>query len=194
MQKLTRDKLYTLEHYATIRPEFRAKVIAHKKNRQVSIGSHATLYFEDDLTMQYQIQEILRVERIFEADGIQEELDAYNQLIPDGSNWKAVFMIEYENVDERALALSKMIDIEDKVWVQVGDYERVYAIADEDLQRETAEKTSAVHFLRFELSAEMTAAAKGGANIAMGIDHPEYHHEVTSLAPATRQALAGDLH
>lgn len=193
MQKLTRDDLYTLEKYSQIRSEFRAKVMAHKKNRQIAIGQNATLYFEDHLTMHYQIQEILRAERIFEAAGIQDELDAYNQLVPDGTNWKAVFMIEYEDVNERAFALSKMIDIEDKVWVQVEGYDKVFAIADEDLERETEEKTSAVHFLRFELNSAMIAAAKGGAEISMGIDHPEYLHQ-TQLNAEARQALAGDLH
>jgi hypothetical protein len=192
MQKLTREDLYSLEHYAQVRGDFRARVMAHKKHRQVSIGAHATLYFEDRLTMQYQVQEMLRVERIFEREGIDEELGAYNPLIPDGSNWKATFMIEYGNEDERRQALAKLIGVEEKVWVQVGDQARVWAIADEDLERTAADKTSSVHFLRFELTAEMVAAAKAGAAIAMGIDHPEYHHQVVT-APGVRDSLAADL-
>jgi hypothetical protein len=193
MQKLTRDDLYTLEDYADIRSDFRAQVMAHKRNRKVAVGPNATLYFEDRLTIHYQIQEILRAERIFEAAGIQEELEAYNPLIPDGSNWKVVFMIEYEDVNERAFALSQLIDIEDRVWVRIEDHDKVFAIADEDLQRETEAKTSAVHFLRFELSPEMVATAKNGAGIAIGIDHPQYRHEVTGLAEPVRQTLVNDL-
>jgi hypothetical protein len=192
MQKLTRDDLYSLEQYAQVRGDFRAKVMAHKKNRQVPIGVHATLYFEDRLTMQYQVQEMLRVERIFEREGIEEELGAYNPLIPDGSNWKATFMIEYGNEDERRDALARLIGVEDKVWVQVGDQARVWAIADEDLERTAADKTSSVHFLRFELSQEMVAAAKAGAAIAMGIDHPEYRHELVT-AQGVRDSLTADL-
>jgi hypothetical protein len=192
MQKLTRDDLYSLEEYAQVRGDFRAKVMAHKKNRQVSIGAHATLYFEDRLTMQYQVQEMLRVERIFEREGIEEELAAYNPLIPDGSNWKATFMIEYGNEDERRDALARLIGIEDKVWVRVGDQAQVWAIADEDLERTAADKTSSVHFVRFELTPEMVTAAKAGAAIAMGIDHPEYRYE-TVIVPATRASLTADL-
>jgi Protein of unknown function (DUF3501) len=191
MQKLTRDDLYSLEDYAQVRGDFRAKVMAHKKLRQVPIGAHATLYFEDRLTMQYQVQEMLRVERIFEREGIEEELGAYNPLIPDGSNWKATFMIEYGNEDERREALARLIGIEARVWVQVGDQPRVWAIADEDLERTAADKTSSVHFLRFELTPEMVAAAKAGATIAAGIDHPEYRHEVVT-GPGVRDALAAD--
>jgi hypothetical protein len=192
MQKLTRDDLYSLEDYAQVRGDFRAKVMAHKKNRQVPIGAHATLYFEDRLTMQYQVQEMLRVERIFEREGIEEELGAYNPLIPDGSNWKATFMIEYGNEEERRDALARLIGVEEKVWVQVGDRARVWAIADEDLERTAADKTSSVHFLRFELTPEMVAAAKAGAAIAMGIDHPEYRYEVVT-APGARESLTADL-
>ena len=192
MQKLTRDDLYSLEDYAQVRGDFRAKVMAHKKNRQVPIGAHATLYFEDRLTMQYQVQEMLRVERIFEREGIEEELGAYNPLIPDGSNWKATFMIEYGNEEERRDALARLIGVEEKVWVQVADRARVWAIADEDLERTAADKTSSVHFLRFELTPEMVAAAKAGAAIAMGIDHPEYRYEVVT-APAARESLTADL-
>ena len=192
MQKLTRDDLYSLEDYAQVRADFRAKVMAHKKNRQVPIGAHATLYFEDRLTMQYQVQEMLRVERIFEREGIEDELGAYNPLIPDGSNWKATFMIEYGNEEERRDALALLIGVEEKVWVQVGDRARVWAIADEDLERTAADKTSSVHFLRFELTPEMVIAAKAGAAIAMGIDHPEYRYEVVT-APAARESLTADL-
>jgi hypothetical protein len=192
MQKLTRDNLYSLEDYAQVRGDFRAKVMAHKKNRRVPIGAHATLYFEDRLTMQYQVQEMLRVERIFEREGIEEELWTYNSLIPDGSNWKATFMIEYSNEDERRDALARLIGVEDKVWVQVGDQGRVWAIADEDMDRTAADKTSSVHFLRFELTPEMVAAAKAGAAIAMGIDHPEYRHDVVT-APGVRDSLTADL-
>lgn len=192
MQALTRDDLFSLEQYAVQRAAFRAKVMAHKQSRRVPIGAHATLYFEDRLTMQYQIQEMLRVERIFEPAGIQEELDAYNPLIPDGDNWKATFMVEYEDVDERRDALTRLIGIEDKVWVQAGDEDRVLAIADEDLERENADKTSSVHFLRFQLPAATIQAVKSGAPIRMGIDHPEYSYEVV-LDDSRRAALAGDL-
>lgn len=191
--KLTRQDLYSLEKYAEVRSDFRAKVLAHKQHRQVAIGPLATLYFEDRLTMQYQIQEMLRVERIFEAAGIQEELDAYNPLIPDGSNWKATFMIEVPDEAERRRVLARLVGIEDRVWVRVGDAERVHAIADEDMERETAEKTSSVHFLRFELTPAMAAAAKRGAAIGMGIDHAEYPHEVAAVAEAVRASLVADL-
>ncbi len=193
MQKLTREDLFSLEKYAQIRVQFRAQVMAHKRNRQVSIGAHATLYFEDRLTMQYQVQEMLRVERIFEPAGIEDELNAYNPLIPDGANWKATFMIEYGDENERRAALARMIGIEDKVWVQVEGHARVWAIADEDMERDTADKTSSVHFLRFELTPGTIKAVKTGAAIGMGIDHPEYRHQVEKLPPAIRDALAADL-
>ena len=193
MEKLTREQLYTLEDYAKLRPEFRARVMAHKKNRKVHIGPHATLYFEDRLTMQYQIQEMLRAERIFEASGIQDELDAYNPLIPDGSNWKATFMMEYPDEEERRVQLQKLIGIERHVWAQVGDFARVTPVADEDLERETEEKTSSVHFLRFELTPDMVAAVKQGASISMGIDHPAYIHAVEPVAQNIRDSLAEDL-
>ena len=192
MKPLTRDDLYSLEAYAQARTDFRTRVMAHKKDRQVHVGAHATLYFEDRLTMQYQVQEMLRVERIFEAAGIEEELAAYNPLIPDGSNWKATFMIEYGNEDERREALGRLIGVEGKVWVQVAGQDKVWAIADEDLERTAADKTSAVHFLRFELPPAAAAAARGGADIAMGIDHPQYAHEVV-VGPAVRQSLVKDL-
>jgi hypothetical protein len=190
--QLTRDDLYSLEKYAQVRSEFRAQVMAHKKDRQVAVGPHATLYFEDRLTMQYQIQEMLRAERIFESAGIQDELDAYNPLIPDGSNWKATFMIEYEDVDERREALTRLKGIEDLMWVQVAGFDKAFAIADEDMEREDETKTSSVHFLRFELSAPMVAAMKSGADLSMGSDHPEYGYQV-QVPPATRDSLAADL-
>lgn len=189
---LTRDDLMSLERYAEARPAFRARVMAHKKNRQVPIGAHATLYFEDRLTMQYQIQEMLRAERIFEAAGIQDELDAYNPLIPDGGNWKATFMIEYEDIEERRQALQRLRGIEDQVWVRIADQEPVHAIADEDLERTDDVKTSSVHFLRFELTPSMITAMKAGAPLRLGIDHPEYRHEVEAT-PAVRDALTQDL-
>ena len=189
---LTREDLFSLEKYAAIKTEFRAKVMEHKKNRRVAIGEHAALYFEDALTMQYQIQEMLRLERIFEADAIQEELDVYNPLIPTGSNWKATFMVEYDDVEERKKALSRLTGIEDTIWVKVGNFDKVFAIANEDLDRSEPDKTSAVHFMRFELTPEMVAAAKQGATIKAGIDHPAYREE-TELAPNKRDSLAGDL-
>jgi hypothetical protein len=193
MAKLTRDQLMSLEQYSQERPAFREKVMQHKKNRQVLIGDNAALYFEDGLTMQYQIQEMLRVERIFEAEGIQEELDAYNPLVPDGSNWKATFMMEYPDAEQRRQALEKLIGIEDKVWVQVEGFDKVWAIADEDLERENQEKTSSVHFLRFELDDAMKAAVKQGAAINMGIDHDNYKYAKTPVPQPVRDSLAADL-
>lgn len=193
MAKLSREDLYSLEKYAEMRGEYRAKVMAHKQNRRLAIGPNATLYFEDALTMQYQIQEMLRIERIFEAGGIQEELDAYNPLIPDGSNWKATFMMEYPDEAERKVQLAKLLGVERHIWVQVADFARVTPFADEDLDREDEEKTSSVHFLRFELSDEMVAAIKNGAAISMGIDHAHYNHSVEPLPQNVRDSLAGDL-
>ncbi|MCL4316619.1 MAG: DUF3501 family protein [Gammaproteobacteria bacterium] len=193
MQKLTRADLYPLEQYAKLRNEFRAKVMEHKKHRRVDVGPHASLFFEDRLTMHYQVQEMLRAERIFEEEGIQEELEAYNPLIPDGGNWKATFMVQYDAEHERRVALAKMIGIEDRVWVKVDGYEHVFAIADEDLERETEEKTSSVHFLRFELTLPMIAAVKNGANIGIGIAHPAYDYEVFPIPDDVRAALARDL-
>ena len=192
MSKLSHGDLFSLEEYARRRSEFRAKVMAHKQHRRVPIGAHAALYFEDALTMQYQIQEMLRIERIFEPEGIQDELDVYNPLIPDGSNWKATFMVEYEDAEERRQALARLVGIEKAVWVQVEGCERVHAIANEDLERETEDKTASVHFMRFELSPEMVTAAKQGAALKAGIDHPAYRHE-TAIAEATRQSLLADL-
>ena len=193
MQSLTRDDLMSLERYAEERSAFRSRVMEHKKRRQVHLGEHATLYFEDRITIQYQIQEMLRVERIFEREGIQEELDAYNPLIPDGSNLKATFMIEYADPEERKRELAKLVGIEDRVWVRVAGHDPVFAIADEDLERETEEKTSSVHFLRFELNEAMVAALKEGAELSMGVDHDNYRHEAAGLSGAVRECLTGDL-
>lgn len=190
---LTRNDLWSLEQYAEERPAFRARVLEHKKQRQLQLGENARLYFEDALTIKYQIQEMLRIEKVFEAEGIMEELDAYNPLIPDGRNWKATFMIEYPDPEIRGRRLAEMIGIEDKVWLQVGDCERVYPIADEDLDRSTADKTSSVHFLRFELAADMLSAAHSGAAISAGIDHPAYPIESFSIPDAIRASLVDDL-
>ena len=197
MQKTThtiaRDSLLSLEAYARQRKDFRAKVMAHKRDRTVHLGDHVTLVFEDELTIRYQVQEMLRIERIFEDEGIQDELDAYNPLIPDGRNFKATMMIEYPDVEERKHALAGLRGIEDRVWVQVQGCARVYPIADEDLQRETEEKTSAVHFLRFELSEEMAKSLKAGAALAMGVDHDNYKVEIGAVADAVRASLTRDL-
>jgi hypothetical protein len=193
MEKLTRDDLFTLEKYSEVRPEFRSRVIGHKKNRNVHLGPIATLYFEDRLTMQYQIQEMLRVERVFEPQGIEDELAAYNPLIPDGSNWKATFMIEIADAEERRRMLTLLVGIEDHVWVRVDDMPPVYAIADEDMERDTPEKTSSVHFLRFELTPEMVSAVKGGADISMGINHDFYSHNVAQIPAGVRESLRADL-
>ena len=193
MEKLTRADLYPLEEYARIRPDFRAKVMAHKRDRQVAVGPHATLYFEDRLTMQYQVQEMLRAERIFEAEGIVEELATYNPLIPDGSNLKATLMIEYMDPRERQEALMRLKGIEDRVWVQVTGFGRVWAIADEDLEREDETKTSSVHFVRFELTPKMIQAVSSGVDMAVGIEHGAYTHKVEPLSRCVRDALAKDL-
>ncbi|CAB1074817.1 Hypothetical protein i Rubrerythrin cluster [Olavius algarvensis Delta 1 endosymbiont] len=193
MKKLTREDLYSLEKYAEIRPEFRARVIDHKKKRNVPIGPHATLYFEDRLTIQYQIQEMLRIERIFDPDGIQEELDVYNPLIPDGSNWKATFMIEYEDPAENKLALTNMIGIEHSVRIKVDDYDPVAPIANEDLGQEAEKKISSVHFLRFDIPLETINAAKEGAVISVAVDHPAYRYQTDVLPESTRASLVGDL-
>ena len=193
MKKLSPEDLYSLEEYARVRSRFRAEVMAHKRNRRLAIGANATLYFEDRLTMQYQVQEMLRAERIFEPQGIADELAAYNPLIPDGSNWKATFMLEYADVEERRLALERMVGIEDRVWVQVEDLERVWAVADEDSERETESKTSAVHFLRFELTSSMVRALRAGAPLAAGIDLDAYRQEVNPVPDPIRQSLISDL-
>ena len=193
MPRITRESLLTLEAYAKARPTFRAKVLAHKRARTVHLGEHVTLVFEDELTMRYQIQEMLRIEKTFEEEGIQDELDAYNPLVPDGRNFKATMLLEYENVDERRAALARLKGIEDRVWVQVEGCPKVYAIADEDLERENDEKTSSVHFLRFELTAPMVAALKAGAPLAIGVDHPAMNASIPALGAATRASLVRDL-
>ena len=193
MPKLSRDSLMTLEAYAKSRKDFRAKVIAHKKSRTVHLGDHVTLLFEDELTIRYQVQEMLRIEKIFEEDGIQDELAAYNPLVPDGSNFKATMLLEYEDPDERRRELGRLKGIEDRVYVQVEGCARVFAIADEDLDRENDEKTSSVHFLRFELTPEMTAALKYGVGLAIGVDHPNYQAAIPAVPDATRRALVADL-
>jgi hypothetical protein len=192
MDKLTRSDLYSLEQYAEVRPEFRAQVIAHKKNRRVPLGELAALYFEDRLTMQYQVQEMLRIERIFEVDGIQEELDAYNPLIPDGHNLKATFMIEVPDEEKRRRVLADLKGIEDEVWLRVDGFDPVFAIADEDLDRETEDKTSSVHFLRFEFTPEMTAAARAGAALGAGISHARYTQQLEPLPDNIRMSLVQD--
>ena len=193
MQKISRDTLMTLEAYAKARKDFRAKVIAHKRARTVHLGQHLTLVFEDELTIRYQVQEMLRIEKIFEEEGIQDELDAYNPLIPDGSNFKATMLIEYEDVDERRAALARLKGIEDRVWVRVEGCAPVYAIADEDLERENEQKTSSVHFLRFELTQEMVDALKYGMALGIGCDHPHYEAKRDPVPPETRAALVNDL-
>ena len=193
MHKIARDSLLSLEAYARQRKEFRAKVMAHKRDRTVHLGAHVTLIFEDELTLRYQVQEMLRIERTFEEQGIQDELDVYNPLIPDGRNLKATMMIEYADAEERKHALSKLKGIEDRVWVQAEGCARIYAIADEDLERENEEKTSAVHFLRFELEDEMARALKYGVGLALGVDHPSYQAEVSTVAAGVRASLARDL-
>ena len=191
--KLSRSDLWSLEEYATERAAFRAQVMAHKKHRQVALGEHARLYFEDALTIKYQIQEMLRIERVFEPEGIEDELAAYNPLIPDGGNWKATFMIEYADPAERAARLAELVGIEETVWMQVEGCEKIFAIADEDMDRATEDKTSAVHFLRFELDAPSRQAAQQGAPIAAGITHPAYPIPKVTLDLETRNSLTADL-
>ena len=189
---IRRDSLLSLEAYAKQRKEFRAKVMEHKKRRTVHLGGNLTLQFEDELTVRYQVQEMLRIERIFEEEGIQHELDAYNPLVPDGGNWKATMMIEYPEPDERRRMLAALKGIERRVWVRVGDLEPVYAIADEDLERENEEKTSSVHFLRFELDTAVRERVRDGVPIRVGVDHPQYRAAV-ELEPEVCAALASDL-
>lgn len=193
MEKLQRQDLMSLEKYAEARGDFRAKVMVHKKSRQLHIGPNATLYFEDRLTIQYQIQEMLRIEKIFEAAGIAEELAAYNPLIPDGTNWKATFMLEYEDEQERRRQLAKLIGIEDCVWVRVAGFEPVRPVCDEDMERETETKTSSVHFMRFELGKDMAESLKTGASLAAGIDHENYSYTVNPVPDAIRRSLIKDL-
>ena len=192
MTLLSKKDLFSLEKYSEIRNEFRAKVMKHKKNRRLAFNNHAVLYFEDALTMQYQVQEMLRIERIFEAEGIQQELDVYNTLIPEGANWKATFMIEYTDVHERKAALAKLIGVERSIWIKVEESEKVYAIANEDMDRETEDKTSAVHFMRFELTKDMITNIKVGLPIIFGIDHDLYKTEII-VPPKVQRALIVDL-
>ena len=196
MPKLARDSLWSLEQYAVERPAFRKRVMAHKKPRRIALGPHATLLFEDFLTMQYQVQEMLRAERIFEPAAIEEEIDVYNALIPDGSNWKATFLIEYADVEERAAALARMPGVEHRVWLRIGDSPRTFAHANDDLEPEREgqrdDKTSAVHFLRFELNERQVAGVRSGAPVTIGIDHDELRCEATLEAESVA-ALAADL-
>ena len=193
MKKITREDLLSLEKYSEVRNEFRSKVIKHKKNRRLEIGPNATLYFEDNLIMHYQIQEMLRAERIFEANAINDELAVYNELIPDGNNWKATFMIEFADEGERRLALSKMFGIEDKVWLKIDGFNEIYPFSDEDLERENENKTSAVHFLRFQLNHEMVGALKLGSQLSAGISHGAYQHTVNPIPDNIRESLISDL-
>jgi hypothetical protein len=191
--KLSPDDLFSLEKYSKVRSEFRTKVIEHKKDRILHVGPNATWLFEDQLTVQYQVQEMLRVDRIFESEGIQDELDAYNPLIPDGTNWKATFLVEFPDEEERRKQLARLRNIEDKSWVRVAGFDKLFAIADEDLDRENEEKTSSVHFLRFQLTPEMRAAARRGAAISCGIDHENYHHALEPIPENVRASLVKDL-
>lgn len=193
MQKITKQDLHSLEDYSAMRDEFRAQIIQHKKKRVLQVGPNVSMHFEDRLVMQYQIQEMLRAEKVFEAEGIQEELDAYNPMIPDGSNWKVTFMIEFPDPDERAIRLRELLGIEDASYVQVSGHEKVHPISDEDLPRETAEKTSSVHFMRFELTQEMVGDLKNGKALSIGIDHPEYKHAIEALSGLMRDSLIADL-
>jgi hypothetical protein len=193
MPKLTRQDLMSLEQYAAERNRLRREVIAHKQLRTVQVGPNMTWCFEDRTTIRYQILEMLRAERIFESDGIQGELDAYNPLIPDGHNWKVTLLLEFPDERERRVALEKMIGVEDRCWVRVSEMERVFAVADEDMERENAEKTSAVHFLRFELSSSMVDAMKSGTSLCIGVDHDHYRHSLSPLPVPVRDALRRDL-
>lgn len=190
---LTRSDLWSLEEYSERRPEYRAQVIAHKKPRELVLNAHMRMLFEDRTTIQYQIQEMLRIEKVFDAQGIQDELDAYNPLIPDGNNWKATLMIEYEDIEERKLALAGLIGVEDKIWMQVEGFDKAYAIADEDMDRESDTKTSSVHFLRFQLDSAMVDAALEGAALFAGCDHDNMLIESFPLAASTADSLRGDL-
>lgn len=192
MEKLKPEDLMSLEEYDEKRPDFRKEAVRHKEKRKVYIGPNATLFFEDRLTMQYQVQEVLRAEKIFKRDEIEDELGAYNPLIPDGANLKATFMLEYDDREERQRKLAQLVGIEDTIWVRVGEHDKVYPIADEDLERDTAEKTSSVHFLRWELTDEMVADAKNGAPIGVGIDFDAYNHKVDPVPEETKAALVED--
>ena len=193
MDKLTPEDLYPLETYARLRPEFRERVIEHKAHRRLALGEHITLSFEDRLTVHYQVQEMLRAERIFEQEDIRAELDAYNPLIPDGTNWKATLLIEYPDEGERRMALGRLRGVEDRVWMRIGRLDPVFAIADEDMDRTNDAKTSAVHFLRFELSATVIQALRAGAGVSAGVDHPELTVRVDSIPELLRESLIADL-
>ena len=193
MQKLNRKDLYSLEEYVEMRDDYRKKVMAHKKDRRLELGENVLMMFEDRLIMQYQVQEMLKAEKIFEAAGIEEELEAYNPLIPDGTNWKATMLIQYTEVAERQKQLARLIGIENRIWMQVDGFDKVYAIADEDLERDTEEKTSAVHFMRYELDDDMIAAVKTGAAISAGVEHENYQVTVSPIAANVRDSLATDL-
>jgi Protein of unknown function (DUF3501) len=193
VKKLARRDLMSLEQYASDRPRLRREVIAHKQLRNVQIGPNMTWCFEDYTTIRYQVLEMLRTERIFESDGIQGEIDAYNPLIPDGSNWKVTLLLEFPDPEERRTALEKLIGVEDRCWIRVSEMERVFAVADEDMERENDEKTSAVHFLRFELSPSMVEAMKSGASLSIGVDHDNYRHLLSPLPTPVRDSLSRDL-
>ncbi len=193
MKNLTRDDLYSLEKYTEMRDDYRKKIMTHKENRRLELGENILLSFEDRLTMQYQMQEMLKAEKIFDAAGIDEELSAYNPLIPDGTNWKATMLIQYPEVEERQYQLTRLIGIEDLIWMQVAGFDKIYAIADEDLERDNAEKTSAVHFMRFELDNDMCSAVKNGAAISAGVEHKNYQSVINPIADNIRDSLAADL-
>lgn len=193
MAKLSRETLWSLEEYANRRADFRNQVLEHKKPRQLMLGEHIHLLFEDEMTIRYQIQEMLRIEKVFDAEGIEDELGAYNPLIPDGSNWKATMLIEYDDVEVRKRELARLIGIEKAIWFQVEGFERVSPICNEDLERDNDEKTSSVHFMRIELTPEMVAAVRGGAKVLAGVDHPNYRIDAFAIPSETRDALAKDL-
>lgn len=193
MKKLTRRDLLTLEQYAKDRPRLRSAVIAHKQLRNVQVGPNMTWCFEDFTTIRYQVLEMLRAERIFESEGIEGEIDAYNPLIPDGRNWKVTLLLEFTDAEERRVALERLIGVEDRCWIRVSEMERVFAIADEDMDRENEDKTSAVHFLRFELAPSMVEAMKSGASLCLGVDHDNYRHLVGPLPDRVRISLTRDL-
>ena len=193
MKKLTRENLFSLEKYSEIRNDFRLKIMAHKKNRRLAIGPNTTLYFEDSLIMRYQIQEMLRAEKIFESSAIDDELVVYNALIPDGNNWKATFMIEFADEEERRTALKKMLGIENNLWLKIDGFNEIHPVSDEDLERRDDNKTSAVHFLRFQLDHEMIDALKGGCQLSAGINHPEYKYTVNPIPQNISESLISDL-
>jgi len=193
MKKLTRRDLLSLEQYAKDRSRLRSAVITHKKLRNLQVGPNMTWCFEDFTTIRYQVLEMLRAERIFESDGIQGEIDAYNPLIPDGRNWKVTLLLEFTDPEERRVALERLIGVEDRCWIRVSEMERVFAVADEDMDRENEDKTSAVHFLRFELTPSMVEAMKSGASLCLGVDHDNYRHVVGPLADPVRISLTHDL-